>query len=107
MDRSRELDLATLAYDTYFSNRANRLLLNGWEPGSVISSESGFSASVYVNGSDSNDVVISFRGTDFDPFFSDGLDDFLYGNISAARGVYSSQVQEAINFVADTMAARL
>jgi hypothetical protein len=104
MIMATSLENAIFAYDAYATSDENELpQLPGWTKNSELSQpgSDGFAASVYVNGT--NEVVISFRGTDSDdlvPFIADWWE----GNIPAALGNYSAQVAQAIARVADVEA---
>jgi hypothetical protein len=96
----REIELATLAYNAYVPSDPNILPTGSWPRQSDLfraDPATGFSASVYKNGSE---LVIAFRGTD-DP----KIVDFLEGNIPAAAGFKSAQVTQAIQLVAGVLAA--
>jgi hypothetical protein len=60
----------------------------------------GFAAKVYRNAV-TNEIVISFRGTDMEPVANI---DWLTGNFPAALGKPSSQVDNAIQVIADVQA---
>jgi Ca2+-binding RTX toxin-like protein len=90
-------EYAVLAYNSYAPSLVNKVDVPGWTGGVPVVGTDGFAASVFSKGSD---IVIAFRGTDAPTW-----KDFWYGNVPAARGTYSSQVAQAIQLVADTMAA--
>jgi pimeloyl-ACP methyl ester carboxylesterase len=102
-----ELELGLLAYRVYGQGGKNEINMPSWPEDLTLHRDfssrvfsSGFGGSVYTNGSE---VVISFRGTDFDTKL-EKFQDFWNGNIPAARGSYSDQVIDAIELVADTIA---
>ena len=100
MTTQREIELAVLAYSVYEQADPNRLPLGPWQEQTALNptdTADGFAASVYRNG---NEYVISFRGTD-DPKRLD----FQFANAPAAGGTWSRQVMQAIQLVADVMAA--
>lgn len=96
-----QLQLAAFALNSYGPEGANEILINGWNELTTLSrtSSSGFGASVF-QGPD-GEIVIAFRGTDTEPLFNI---DWATGN-TAALGIYSVQVREAIETVSDVMAA--
>jgi hypothetical protein len=102
---ANDIENAVFAYSVYAASPNNQMPLPaGWTQNFVLSttSPSGFAANVYAKGT--GEVVIAFRGTDTDDVFP-LLADFLLGNIPAATGAISTQVQQAIQVVADTMQA--
>jgi trimeric autotransporter adhesin len=99
-----DTELMLMSTDVYSSSAVNEAPIPiGWqyltdgartfyEPAGRL----GFSAGAFVS---SSEIVISFTGTE------PGITDWLTGNVPAGLGIYSSQVAEAIKFVADVMAA--
>ena len=93
------LDYAQLSGRTYFRTFENRTRIeeSGWTEVSWTRDDpiTGFSAGVYRKG---NDVVISFTGSNESLW-----KDFVHANIPAGLGMVSSQVQQAMVFVLETI----
>jgi putative lipase involved disintegration of autophagic bodies len=100
-----QLEYAAFAENAYTPGDQNRINVDGWTRDLDFNGAdrgNGFDASVFAK-DDGSEVVVSFRGTDFEATLS-GLADWTAGNVPAAFGKPSPQVLRAIEFLADVLA---
>jgi len=102
-----DVQLAAFSINAYRPTDTNRIIVPAWTELASLSrphTASGFGATVYqgpTTPNDGSEVVIAFRGTDFDGGMRN---DFIFGN-TAYFGVYNSQIREAIEVISDVMDA--